>query len=287
MKESKKTKVPLPGARPKSKTQNTPSKAQLSREYIDSGDDSRSEGTVPPKKVDKPKPTIAIHRNGVPISKSNPSKKDAESSGATSKSRPPPKKPAPKHIVTEEQVAELAPSEVSDDEAPTRDVHTKLPGNKTRKDASSDSDSSAESDSDEDMADAPLPSRKPAQPRAQRPPESHAVAFTATKAYVPPRGFHPVPLNARTVSASTALLDNLQGKQLWHITAPAGVSLESLSALDMDKAMRGGAVLSYKGTDYGFAQTEKSGDGAHEVFVPSKDSVAPGMFTADFWPDPY
>jgi hypothetical protein len=282
MKDTSRTKVPLPGSKPKSNPQNPPSKAQLSQEFIDSGDDSPSESAAQPKNVEKPKkPTIGIHKNGVPISKSKPSKKDAEASKSTAKSKPAPKKPAPKQIVTDEQVVDLSSSEVSDDndDAPTRDIQTKLPGKRTRKDVSSDSESNAESDSDEEMANAPQPSRKPAQPPRQRQPEAHAVAFTAAKAYAPPRGFNPVPLNARTISTSTALLDNLQGKQIWHITAPAGVSLESLSGLDMDKAMQGEAVLSYKGTDYGFAQTEKSEDGQRKVFIPTKNSVAPGMLT--------
>jgi hypothetical protein len=281
MKDTKKTKVPLPGSKPKSKPQNTPSKPQLSQEIIDgdSDDDSPSESSAQPKNVEKPKPTIGIHKNSVLISKSKSSKKDAGSSKAASNSKPAPKKPAPKQIVTEEQVADLSSSDISDDNAPTRDIQTKLPGNKRRKDASSDSDSSEESDSDEEMANAPQPTRKPAQPPPQRQPESHAVAFQPTKAYAPPRGFNPVPLNARTVSTSTALFENLQGKQIWHITAPAGVLLESLSGLDMDKAMKGEVVVSYKGTDYGFSQTEQSEDGARKVFIPGQENVAPGMLT--------
>jgi len=55
-----------------------------------------------------------------------------------------------------------------------------------------------------------------------------------------------VPVNDRTVSKSAGLLDNLEGKQIWHITAPVGVSLKDLKELAMDKAMGGEAVLSYK-----------------------------------------
>jgi hypothetical protein len=276
MSNTKKTKVPLPGTKSKSRTQDIPAIAQSSQEFIDSDDNAPDKSTAQPRNVEKPKPTIGIHKNGVPISKSKASKKDGESSKSTPKSKSSPKKPAPKRVLTQEQVDDLSNSEISDDDVPTRDIPTKLPGNGKRQGVS---DSASESDSDEEMANAPQPSRKPAQPPPQRQPESHAVAFTATKAYAPPRGFHPVPLNARTISTSTALLDKLQGKQIWHITAPAGISLESLSGLDMDQAMRGDAILSYKGTDYGFVQTKQSEDGAREVFIPSKDNVAPGMST--------
>jgi hypothetical protein len=288
MKDTHKTKVPLPGSKSKSKPQNIPSKAQLSQEFVDSDDDSHSESTAQPKKVEKPKATIGIHVNGVPKAKSKPSKKDAPAPKSTSKPKVSPKKPASKHIATEEDVADLSSSEISGDDAPTRDIQTKLPGNEKGKDASSDSGSTSssdtssdDSDSDSDSDNAPQPTRKPAQ--TQPPPpvqsQSHAVDFRPTQAYVPPKGFNPVPLSDKTISKSTGLFDNLDGKQVWHITAPAGVSLKDLSELAMDKAMKGDAILSYKGTDYGFAQTEKSEDGTREVLLPRKNGMEPGSFT--------
>jgi hypothetical protein len=94
---------------------------------------------------------------------------------------------------------------------------------------------------------------------------------------VPPKGFNLVPLNDKTVSKTAGLFDNLQGKEVWHITAPAGVSLKDLSKMDMDKAMGGEAVLSYKGADYGLVKTEKSEDGTRDIFVPRKNGMDPGM----------
>ncbi|CAN9154510.1 unnamed protein product [Alternaria alternata] len=284
MKDTHKTKVPLPGSKQKSKPQNTPSKAQLSQEFVDSDNDSPNESTAQPKKVEKPKATIGIHVNGVPKTKSKPSKKDAPASKSTSKSKVSPKKPASKHIATEEDVADLSSSEISDDDAPTRDIQTKLPGNEKSKDASSDSDSDSDSTSssdtssdDSDTDNAPQPTRKPAQTRPSLPvqSQSHAVDFRPTQAYVPPKGFNPVTLNDKTISKSTGLFDNLEGKQVWHITAPAGVSLKDLSEIAMDKAMKGDAILSHKGTDYGFSQTEKSEDGTREVLLPRKNGMEP------------
>jgi hypothetical protein len=280
MKDTQKTKVPLPGSKQKQKPHSTPSKAQLSQEFVDSDDDSPSESTTQPKKVEKPKATIGIHVNGVPKTKSKPGKKDAPAPKSTSKSKVSPKKPAPKQIATEEDVADLSSSEISDDDAPTRDIQTKLPGNKKSKDTSSDSSSTSSSDTSSDDSDtdnAPQPTRKPAQtqppPRAQ--PQSHAIDFRPTQAYVPPKGFNPVALSDKTISKSTGLFDNLEGKQVWHITAPTGVSLKDLSELAMDKAMKGDAILSYKGTDYGFSQTEKSEDGTREVLLPRKNGMEP------------
>jgi hypothetical protein len=111
----------------------------------------------------------------------------------------------------------------------------------------------------------------------QSQPQSHAVDFRPTQAYVPPKGFTPVALNDKTVSKSAGLFNNLEGKQIWHITAPAGVSLKDLSELAMDKAMKGDAILRYKGTDYGFSQTEKSEDGTREILLPRNNGMKPGL----------
>jgi hypothetical protein len=223
--------------------------------------------------------------NGVPLPKSKSSKKDASKSKSATKSKNSPKKPAPKEI-TQEQVAEMSDSELSDDDIATRDIQTKLPGNEKAKEASSDSDSASESSSDSssddsDTDDAPQPTQRPAQQQPQSQSQSHAVEFRPSGPYVPPKGFNLVPLNDKTVSKTAGLFDNLQGKEIWHITAPAGVSLKDLSKVDMDKAMGGEAVLSYKGTDYGLVKTEKSEDGTRDIFVPRKNGLDPGMFSRD------
>ncbi|KAF1839551.1 hypothetical protein BDW02DRAFT_563606 [Decorospora gaudefroyi] len=272
----KRTAVPLPASKPKPKAKDSPPKAQLSQEFIDSDDDSPSESTAQPKGVAKPKPTMAIHVNGVPRPKPKASKKNGATPQSMSKSISSPKKPAPKQIVTEEQVAELSSSEVTDEDVPARDIQTKLPGNKGRKHVSSDSssDGSSASSDESDTGHARHPSRKLAQPQEEQAPvQTHAVAFQPTKSYVPPRGFNIVPVNDRTVSKSSGLFDNLQGKQIWHMTIPAGVSVKDLGQLNMDKAMAGKPVLRYKGADYGLFQTEKSEDSTSAVFVPRKDSV--------------
>ena len=285
MSTMKRTPVPLPGSKPKSKSQTAPPKAQLSQEFIDSDDDSPSESTKQPKKAEKPKTTIGIHVNGVPKPRPQSSKSDASAPKTTSKSKVPPKKPAPKQIVTQEDVAELSSSEISDDsdDVPTRDIQTKLPGNEKGKDTSSESSSSDSSSSESDTDDEPQPTPSPAPSQAQapKPTQSHAVEFQPTQVYVPPKGFTPVPMNDRTVSKSAGLFDNLEGKEIWHITAPAGVSMKDLKELAMDKVMSGEAVLSYKGTNYGFSQAEKSEDGTRKVFVPRKNRVEPGLFTND------
>lgn len=267
MKEVKRTPVPLPASKPKPKRKEVPARPQLSQEVIDSDDDSSNESAPQAKTTTKPKTTIAIHAPNGAVKK--PKDKPKEKSGMktndtpkpAAKSKPTPKKPVP------EPVADSSSSETSDDsDAPTKHSQSK--------DVSR--DSSAESSSDESEEETAAQTRKTAaQEQAVRTSQiqSHAVEFQPAQAYVPPKGFNSIPLNDRTTSKSASIFDNLEGKQVWHITAPAGVSLKDLNKLSLDKVFSGQTILNHKGTDYGFAQTEKSIDNTREVIVPGKTGL--------------
>lgn len=285
MKEVKRTPVPLPGSKPraKSKSNGAVSKAQLSAELIGSSDDDSSpEKTPQPKAAPKPTTTIAVHRpNGAAKSKAISSAKAPPKSIATPKAKPAPKKATPKQIGTEEQAAEvLSSSEVTDDEeVPRREIQTKLPGNKARTDAASasSSESSSESSSDEEPATTRTPQASQASARTLKK-VSHAVEFRPAQTYVPPKGYSAVPCTDKTTSESTRIFDNLEGKQIWHITVPAGVSLKHLEEMAMDSALKGETVLEHKGTSYAFAKADQSDGGAREVMLPRKDGFKSGKF---------
>lgn len=277
MKEVKRTPVPLPGSKPKQKPNGTPSKAQLSQEFIISDDDSSNENAPQATTSQKPKTSIAVHRpDGLAKPKAKANANGPVTPKTASRAKPAPKKAAPKQIVTQEQAAELSSSEqTDDDEAPGHEIQTKLPGNEKRADADSDSDSdSSSASSSEESADrAPQSAQKPARP-SQKP--SHTVDFRPAQAYVPPKGFTAVPCNDKTTSKSTRIFDNLEGKQIWHITAAAGVSLKNLQEIDMGTAMKGEAVLEHKGTSYAFSKPEPGDDGAREVMVPKGSGLKSG-----------
>jgi hypothetical protein len=157
MKDAKKTKVRLPGPNKQAKAQRTPSKTQLSHEFIGSDDDSSAETTPKPKP--KPKTTIGVHgANGAVKHKEK----------LNSKAKAVPKKAASTQVATQAQAAELSTSEQTDDDdddddAPARDIQTKLPGNKRRASVT-DSASSLESSSDEsDVHGTSQTARKPSQ----------------------------------------------------------------------------------------------------------------------------
>jgi hypothetical protein len=273
---AKKTPIPLPASKPK-KTKVPPPKSSLSKELVGRDDDSSTESAPKAKKAEKPKATIGVHR---PNGAANSSTKDKSTSKSAAQTKPAPKKPAPKTISKPEHVAELSSSEISDNsDAPARDIPTKLPGEVEMKDASSDSDSDSdsgsESDSSSEEEEAAKPAPKPAQATTSKPVE---VELRAAKPYQPPKGYNLVSEKDRTGSKAAKIFDNLQGKQVWHITVPAGVSLKELQTIAMDKAMKGDSILNQKGTDYGFSTTEKSEDGPREILVPGKNGYGIGMF---------
>jgi hypothetical protein len=87
-----------------------------------------------------------------------------------------------------------------------------------------------------------------------------------------------MPITDRSTSKATHMFENLEGKQIWHITAPAGVSLRELKEISMGKLMSGEAILDYKGTSYGFSRTAATEAGEREVLTPQKDGFRAGGF---------
>lgn len=82
--------------------------------------------------------------------------------------------------------------------------------------------------------------------------------------------------NDQTISKSAHIFDNLEGKQIWHMTAPVGVSLNDLKEIAMDSAMNGGAVMQHKGTSYGFSPAEHGEDSTCQVMLPLNNGYKAG-----------
>jgi len=64
---------------------------------------------------------------------------------------------------------------------------------------------------------------------------------------------------------------------VWHITAPVDLSLQSLKELAMEKAMRGEAVISSKGSNYSFSTAEKEEAGERGVVIPRPNGYTSGQ----------
>ncbi|CAI6338957.1 unnamed protein product [Periconia digitata] len=279
MSKPRKTPVLPPGSAPK-KTVNS-SKNALSQEFVSSSDDSASETEARPQK--KTPVQIAVHRpkSGVTASETKKSKKgkeEAPKSSAKSKQspkKPSPKKPVPKQVTTEEDGTTTSSSDDSEDE-PETDIRKAQDREKQKAASTSTSDSSSDDSSDESEADTPAATSKatPTQPRSA-PTNIHDVEMVAASAYVPPRGFNQASTSRAASLPSTTLLSNLQGKQIWHLTAPANISLKDLQQLAMDQATKGKAVLKHKNASYGFSDVAEEDGGSQQVIIPRQNGYKP------------
>lgn len=84
-----------------------------------------------------------------------------------------------------------------------------------------------------------------------------------------PTGFQP--LSTGTSSLDLQGFDNLDGKQVWHISAPASVDLTMIKDLDIGAALRGESILTASGIDYGM---QPASDQAEILLLASGNPVS-------------
>ncbi|KAK7193194.1 hypothetical protein DPSP01_008201 [Paraphaeosphaeria sporulosa] len=284
MSKPRKTPVPLPGSKTKTpipapSSKKTPIpvptpksaklKGQLSNELVGDSDDSSDE--VANKPSDTQKKTsinIAVHRpktNGVAKPTPEAKKKQKDTPKTATKDAAVSKKPAPKQVLTEEAGASSSSEESSDDaETDMKQAQQREAQKKQKED--SDSSTEVSSDSSDESEEEAAPPQQRADARTAHS-QSQTVTFQQARPFVPPEDFKAASTERAASSAITNIFKNLDGKQIWHITAPEGVSLKDLRQLAMDKVQKGEAVLDHKGTSYGLAPAEV-GVGGREVMIP-------------------
>ncbi|OQV01033.1 hypothetical protein CLAIMM_06450 [Cladophialophora immunda] len=111
-------------------------------------------------------------------------------------------------------------------------------------------------------------SRKRPSPRSPETPSSKRVKTTTRdqvsippKPFRPPKGYEPLTWSASDYASDMDLFDDLSNKQIWHISVPSSVSIDSIKELDIEAVLRGQPILSRNGVDYGMNS------------LPSKDEV--------------
>ncbi|KAL4808848.1 DNA-directed RNA polymerase I subunit RPA34.5-domain-containing protein [Aspergillus unguis] len=82
---------------------------------------------------------------------------------------------------------------------------------------------------------------------------SQARAFRTPQAYKPPFGFKSAKNNS-SQPESTSALSSLDGKQIFHITAPAFVPLSKVKEVSLAAALKGEPILEHKGVRYGIPE---------------------------------
>ncbi|KAJ5341233.1 hypothetical protein N7541_010357 [Penicillium brevicompactum] len=77
------------------------------------------------------------------------------------------------------------------------------------------------------------------------------IAISGPQPYKPPVGFKAAKKQAPPSSKASSLLSNLDGKQIFHITAPASLPLSKVKEVSMAKLMQGEPLISHDGVNYG------------------------------------
>lgn len=113
---------------------------------------------------------------------------------------------------------------------------------------------------------------EPARKKSKSRPTTTSTVQIAPKPFKAPHGYEPVILSASDfASDSASLFENLQGKQIWHISAPDSVSIETIKKLDIQAALQGQPILTRDGVDYNMYPTLASND---VLLLPGgKDSI--------------
>ena len=90
--------------------------------------------------------------------------------------------------------------------------------------------------------------------------------------FQPPKGFEfAEPPDPSSVPLLNPLRpSNLQGKQLWHITAPAKFSMSDVKEFDFSKALNGEPLLNHKGTSYSIRQSNEPEHNDERLLIPSE-----------------
>ncbi|KAL1967596.1 hypothetical protein VTN77DRAFT_3111 [Rasamsonia byssochlamydoides] len=130
-------------------------------------------------------------------------------------------------------------------------------------DSSSGSESESDSSSMTDTEDEKVDSSEK---------KSSNLSFRPPAAFKPPSGFKPVKAQSPPSSSVTSLLSNLQGKQVFHITAPAFLPLSAVREVSLAKVMRGEPVLNHKGVDYGIPTEPHQEHGAQTLMLYNKET---------------
>ncbi|OAL75249.1 hypothetical protein A7D00_0847 [Trichophyton violaceum] len=176
--------------------------------------------------------------------------------------------------LSKETVSDSSSSSESEEESTSpeeleqKQKKSKEPLESTEETAEETSDSSSEDESSEEQTPPPPPSTK----KRVTIQEENTVDPVPTKAYKPPPGFQFMQKSSTQPSDISQLLSNLDGKQLWHITAPIGIPVSSIESLAMDAITSGEPVLTHKGTAYKLQENQLgSSEKQKSLLVPDKN----------------
>lgn len=77
--------------------------------------------------------------------------------------------------------------------------------------------------------------------------------------FVPPQGYTAAASSASDFSSKTSgIFDELEGKQVWYISAPSTMPITRLESVDVSAALKGAPVLEHNGVTYNMTQADET-----------------------------
>lgn len=223
------------------------------------GSDSESEAE---KRQNTKKPNAKKVKATEPVDVPVPSDESSESSSEEEEQQ---KKPKKSSKDSKKEASKVNGVKRKSDESSSEDSDEELPDAPENKKARTDSESSEEESEDEVEADK-MDVDKPA------PIPAGMVSSVTAKPFDAPLGY-----TSLNTSSRSALSDaDLQGKQVWHITAPANLPISALADVALDSIQSGKPIMSHKGIDYVMSEDKGAQSGnATLVLLPEKDGYKP------------
>ncbi|KAF7876374.1 hypothetical protein EAF04_001467 [Stromatinia cepivora] len=87
--------------------------------------------------------------------------------------------------------------------------------------------------------------------------------------FKPPPGFEKTSSKNSSIASQLFNKSNLEGKEIWYITAPASVPIASVKEMSLQDAKLGKAVFSHDGNDYGFVHDPLDDKTCTKILLPS------------------
>lgn len=88
--------------------------------------------------------------------------------------------------------------------------------------------------------------------------------------FKPPTGFTAASIDDSRKSSHLFDDSKLEGKQIWYITAPATVSIDTIKDMSLRGAKSGNVVLSHNGVEYGFVEDTAENKTYTKLMLPNK-----------------
>ncbi|EXJ88845.1 hypothetical protein A1O3_01909 [Capronia epimyces CBS 606.96] len=204
------------------RTKETAGQSHLSQERVQ---DSSDEDNSPPEKVTSTRKQ-----------KPQPSGSAVQKTSKKSKPKSPSPSPSPSAASEQESTDESSESETGQDDSDDDSTTTSASSQKRTAPAAEES----------------LPKKK-----SKTTTSSAVHVHIAPKPFKAPPGYGPVIVSASDYTSEMGtLFDDLSAKQIWHISVPDSVSIESIKELDIEAAMKGEPIVSRDGIDYSMHAVE-------------------------------